>query len=103
MELNRAVPRDGGEPLRSELQHIGHDAEIDIETAQGLQGLLTLERGQLEQPNSALLGRRPQRIGCGARLVGGAKNPGDGIAPLDEGVENGFTEFLLSDDGNAHK
>ena len=102
MKLNRAVARDGGELLRSELQHVGHDAKIDVEPAQGMQGIGVLEGGELEQGNSSLLCRNPQRIGRGIGLFGCAKYARHGIAALEEGLEHRFAEFLLPYDGNSH-
>jgi hypothetical protein len=49
-----------------------------------------------------LLGGQSQRVGRFARLFGGAKYPGDDIAPVDERIQNRFAEVPLSHDGNAH-
>ena len=65
----------------SELQHVRHDAEIDIEPAQGVLRLGGLERGQLEQRNPPLLCRQAAADPAGVGLFGGAEYARDACRP----------------------
>ena len=52
MVLNRAMRGDRDEFLRHELQHIGHHAELDVQTAQRLLRFRALQRCELEDGNT---------------------------------------------------
>jgi hypothetical protein len=54
------------------------------------------EDGQAERERVRL-----QRVRPGAGLVGNAEDSGNRVAAGEEGFENGFTELLLADEGDA--
>jgi hypothetical protein len=49
-----------------------------------------------------LPGSDPQGIGCGARLLRGAKYPGNRVVTSQESLENRPAEVTLTDDCDAH-
>ena len=102
MVLDRAEPRDLREGVGRELQHVSHDAEIDIQPGERVVGFGTAQRLELEYLEPALFRRRTQRIGFRSRLLRRAENACDLVAALQELVEHALAKILLSDDGYFH-
>jgi len=103
VELNHAAVRNIDEILRYELKHVGHDAELGVEVAQGLARLVALQRAKLINRDAPLFRRQAQRIGgCAGLLLGGTEHAGHGIASIHECVEHCLTEVPLSYNGNSH-
>ena len=100
--MNRSMSRDRCEILRHELQHISQDGEIHVERLQCLPGFLDPQGGQGVNRDPKLPGALPQRIGCFARLLRGAKDPGNDVAALHKGVHRRLAEVPLPHDGYAH-
>ena len=100
--LDRAEPGRIEHGLRHEQRHVGHDAQIGVAAFHQLEGLgrfpaLRLMHGQ------ALLARKDlERIFRPARLVGGAEYGDDVLLALEQPVEHGLAEGLLSMDDDAH-
>ena len=82
MKLDRAEARDVRESVGRELQHVGHDAQVDAQAFQRLVGVLAAQRLELENLEALLLGRGAQRIGFRARFLRRAENTGDFGAAL---------------------
>jgi hypothetical protein len=52
--------------------------------------------------DSRELGGHSQRIGLDPGLFRSTEHAGDGIAPLEKGIQNGLPEILLTDDRDTH-
>src|ERR1700686_4112737 len=102
MVLNGSMLREVEDGLRSELQHVRHHGEINVQAPKGLRGRLTPQRGQLKDAHPALLGRYSQRIGVRAGLFRGAEHARNHRTAGEESVQHALPESLLSDDGQSH-
>src|SRR5258708_37600490 len=102
MKLNRSTRRNRCEILRHELQHVGQDGEIHVERLQRLPGFLDPQGRQCVNRDAELTCALPQRVGRFARLLRSAKDAGNDVAPLDEGIHRRLAEVPLPHDGYAH-
>ncbi len=100
--LDGPEPRDVDEILWRELQHVGHDPDVDLQRAQRGARLVALERGELVHRDAPLLRCDLQRVGPRAFLLGRAEHPGDVVAAGEECLQHGLAEILLADDREFH-
>jgi hypothetical protein len=102
MVLDRAMTRDVDEVLRRELQHVRHDAKIDVEPAHRLLRFARAQRLELKNFQPFFLRRGVQRIELGARLFRRAKDARHFIAAREKRLEHGLAIVLLANNCDFH-
>src|SRR6185312_11080315 len=102
MELDRAEARYAAKALRHEVQHISHNAKIDLEAPQGVDGLLSAVFGCREDRQSHGSRRGGKQVGLGVRRFRSDEGGSDLVAALEKRLEHRFTERLLTDNRDAH-
>jgi hypothetical protein len=100
--LDRAQARNVDEGLRCELQHIGHHADIGVQTTHRRLCLGRLQRRELVHGQALLDRGHLQRVGPAARLFRGTEHRRDLVSAFQELLQHGLAEVLLADDHNLH-
>jgi hypothetical protein len=100
--LDRAFLRDADEVLRRELQHEGHDADVDVQVLQRLLRVIAFQRRELKHLHALLLRRDLQRIGTGPRFLGSTEHTRYFVLAGKERFQDGLAEVLLTNDGDFH-
>ena len=88
--------------LRRKLHHIGHHADVRLQTVHGVVRGLVGELVQLQHVEAARLRLYTQRIGFGTRFFRAAEHAHHLVTARQKGFERGLAEILLTDQNDFH-